>query len=397
MRWDCASDYSYGYHQKTPCVGFVIKKPIKNLTFYSALLGDIKVRIRRGQTRAILSANAEMVQMYWDIGQMLDAKQNEKGWGSRIIPELSRDLKNELPEIKGFSERNLKRMVAFFRAYPSQRVNGPQLVAQKEGAQKVPRAVAQLKTNYFNIINQIPWGHHFLLLEKIKDVEQRFWYMQQTLEQGWSRDMLASMITTKVHKRHGKATSNFKTRLPAPQSDLVQQTLKDPYIFDFMTLEEAFHERELETGLVKHLEKFLIELGQGFAFVGRQHHIEVSNNDFYIDLLFYHLKLHSYIVIELKKGPFKPEYAGKMNFYCSVVDDKLRTENDNPTIGLILCQDRDRILAEYALRDIHKPIGVSGYELTQKLPVKLKSSLPSVKQIESELSGGATLEKKAKI
>lgn len=221
--------------------------------------------------------------------------------------------------------------------------------------------------------------------------------MQHILKQGWSRDVLVAMIKSNVHKRHGKATSNFKTRLPAPQSDLAQQTLKDPYIFDFVTLEEPFHERELETGLIKHLEKFLIELGQGFAFVGRQYHVEVSDNDFYIDLLFYHLKLRSYIVIELKKGPFKPEYAGKMNFYCSVVDDKLRDESDNPTIGLILCQDHDRILAEYALRDIHKPIGVSGYELTQKLPAKLKSSLPSVKQIEAELSGGGKTCKQRRI
>ncbi len=244
------------------------------------------------------------------------------------------------------------------------------------------------------LVLQIPWAHNIVLMQKIKDLKIRHWYMQQVLEQGWSRDVLASMIKSNVHKRHGKAISNFKARLPAPQSDLVQQTLKDPYIFDFMTLEEPFHERELETGLIKHLEQFLIELGQGFAFVGRQYHVEVSENDFYIDLLFYHLKLRSYIVIELKKGPFKPEYAGKMNFYCSVVDDKLRDENDNPTIGLILCQDRDRILAEYALRDIHKPIGVSGYELTQNLPAKLKSSLPSVKQIESELSGERKTRKK---
>ncbi len=362
-----------------------------NLAQYSQLLGEIKNRIRQGQTQAILSANAEMIQMYWDVGHILDARQKEKGWGAGIIPKLSRDIQNELPEIKGFSERNLKRMIAFFRAYP---LKVPQIVAQTGSSSKVPQPVAQLDAKISNIIKQIPWGHHFLLLEKVKDIETRFWYMQQVLEQGWSRDLLATMIKSNVHKRHGKVTSNFKTRLPAPQSNLVQQTLKDPYIFDFMTLEEPFHERELETGLIKHLEQFLIELGQGFAFVGRQYHVEVSDNDFYIDLLFYHLKLHSYIVIELKKGPFKPEYAGKMNFYCSVVDDKLRDKNDNPTIGLILCQDRDRILAEYALRDIRKPIGVSGYELTQKLPAKLKSSLPSVKQIESELSGEEKTQKK---
>jgi predicted nuclease of restriction endonuclease-like (RecB) superfamily len=222
------------------------------------------------------------------------------------------------------------------------------------------------------------------------------------------------MIKSKAHKRQGKASSNFKLRLPSPQSDLAQQLLKDPYVFDFATIAEPFKERELETNLisrplrfflnattslkqgVKHLEKFLIELGQGFAFVGRQYHIEVSDNDFYIDLLFYHLKLRAYVVIELKKGPFKPDYAGKMNFYCSVVDDKLRSKQDNPTIGLILCQDRDRILAEYALRDINKPIGVSDYELTQSLPKKLKSSLPSIKQIEKEMSGNAKTVKKTK-
>jgi len=323
-----------------------------------------------------------MLQMYWDIGQTLNSKQKEKGWGAGIIPKLSRDLKNELPEIKGFSERNLKRMIAFFRAYP---VEMPQPVAQKGSFSKVPQAVAQLDSESFNTIKQIPWGHHFLLLEKIKDIEIRFWYMQQILEQGWSRNVLIAMIKSNTHKRHGKITSNFKAHLPTPQSDLVQQALKDPYIFDFMTLEEPFHERELETGLIKHLEKFLIELGQGFAFVGRQYHIEVGDNDFYIDLLFYHLKLRSYIVIELKKGKFKPEYAGKMNFYCNVVDDKLRDKNDNPTIGLILCQDRNRIVAEYALRNINKPIGISEYELTQKLPTKLESRLPSVEQLELEL------------
>lgn len=204
------------------------------------------------------------------------------------------------------------------------------------------------------------------------------------------------MIKSRAHHRQGKASSNFKRLLPPTHSDLVEQTFKDPYIFDFATIAEPFRERELETNLVKHLEKFLIELGQGFAFVGRQYHIEISDNDYYIDLLFYHLKLRAYVVIELKKGPFKPDYAGKMNFYCSVVDDKLRAEQDNPTIGLILCQDRDRILAEYALRDIHKPIGVSNYELTQKLPKKLQSSLPSIQQIEKELMGDAKTARREK-
>lgn len=348
---------------------------MKTLAFstYADFLGRIKARIRAGQTRAVLSANAEMISMYWEIGQMLDANQIMEGWGKQIIPRLAKDVRNELPEVKGFSERNLGRMIAFFRTYP-----GLQTI--------LPQPVAKLGKQHCDLILGIPWGHHALLMQKIKDYETRFWYMQQVLAQGWGRDTLSAMVKSNVHKRQGKLTSNFKTHLPSPQSELAQQTLKDPYIFDFMTLAEPFHERELETGLIKHLEKFLIELGQGFAFVGRQYHVDVSDNDFYIDLLFYHLKLRAYVVIELKKGPFKPEYAGKMNFYCSVVDDKIKTKIDNPTIGLILCQDRDRILAEYALRDINKPIGVSGYELTQKLPAKLQSSLPSIKQIEAELA-----------
>lgn len=369
-----------------------------NLAHYGKLLDEIKNRIRQGQTRAMWAANAELISTYWDIGRMISERQEQEGWGTGVLPRLAKDLRNELPEVKGFSIRNLSFMVQFYKEYQQDssimKRTVSQLQASEKGQQVVAQSVESGKVK--QLVSQMPWAHNIVLMQKIKDLGIRHWYMQQVLEQGWSRDVLVTMIKSNVHKRHGKATSNFKTRLPAPHSDLVQQTLKDPYIFDFMTLEEPFHERELETGLIKHLEKFLIELGQGFAFVGRQYHVEVSDNDFYIDLLFYHLKLRSYVVIELKKGPFKPEYAGKMNFYCSVVDDKLKDESDNPTIGLILCQDRDRILAEYALRDVHKPIGVSGYELTQKLPAKLKSSLPSVEQIETELSAKKVQKKKSK-
>jgi predicted nuclease of restriction endonuclease-like (RecB) superfamily len=223
-------------------------------------------------------------------------------------------------------------------------------------------------------------------MEKIKDLPVRLWYMRQTIEQGWSRNILQQMIKSKAHERQGAAVTNFEHLLPDPQSDLARQSLKVPYIFDFLTLTEPFQEWELETELVKHLEKFLLELGRGFAFVGRQYHIEVGDRDFYIDLLFYHLNLRCFVVIELKKGAFKPEYAGKLNFYCSVVDDLLKHEKDQPTIGLILCQENDRVLAEYALRDIQKPIGVSEYELTRALPDDLKSSLPTVEEIEAKLS-----------
>ncbi len=249
----------------------------------------------------------------------------------------------------------------------------------------MPPAVAKFSnevqyTELYDYIPKLPWAHNVILLG-IKDL----WYMAQTLEHGWSKDWLIDQIKHQAYERQGRAMTNFATHLPAPQSALAQESLKDPYIFDFMTLADPFHEREFEAGLVAHVEEFLLELGAGFAFVGRQYHLEVSDQDFYIDLLFYHTKLRCYVVVELKKGRFEPEYAGKVNFYCSVVDDVLRHEQDNPTIGLILCQTHDRVVAEYALRDINKPIGVSEYELTRALPENLKSSLPSVEEIEERL------------
>ena len=282
---------------------------------FADLLSEVKLRIQTAQTRAMTSVNAELVRLYWDIGRMIDQRQQAEGWGAGVIPKLALELKNELPEVKGFSERNIKRMLAFYRAYPQNTRIVPQAVAQIAQAEKVPQAVAQLRVASEPILWSVPWGHHALLLEKVKEAATRFWYMQQTLANGWSRDVLAVMIDTDAHRRQGQAVSNFEQRLPSPQSDLAQQTLKDPYIFDFLTLEEPFHERELETGLIRHLEKFLLELGQGFAFVGRQYAIAVGDDDFYIDLLFYHLRLRAFVVIDLKKGKFKPEYSGKLNFY----------------------------------------------------------------------------------
>lgn len=369
---------------------------------YADLLSAIKIRIRQAQTKAVLSANAEMILMYWDIGKIIDERQHTEGWGSAVIPRLAKDILNELPEVKGFSERNIGRMIAFYREYSEQNPILPQVVAKldiskldfnssKKKAKNLPQPVAKTKNNVIlvilqNFIAKIPWGHNILLMEKVKDMKTRFWYMEKTLENGWGRDVMDLMIKNRSHERQGTSITNFHLKLPSPQSDMAVQMLKDPYVFDFLTLEEPFHERELETKLIQHLEKFLIELGSGFAFVGRQYHIEVSDKDFYIDLLFYHLKLRCFLVIDLKKGDFKPEYAGKMNFYCSVVDDRIKHKTDNPTIGLILCQTKDRVLAEYALRDIQKPIGVSGYELTRALPEKLKSSLPTVEEIEKELA-----------
>ena len=368
-------------------------------TDYPSLLADIKQRIRTAQVRAALSANAELIQLYWDIGRAIEARQRQEGWGTGVIPRLARDLHNELPEVKGFSERNLKRMIAFYRAYREYDLRVPQPVALLDLLPEatppdaiVPQPVAQLSADELasfprgTVVGHVPWGHHVLLLERVKDLSARFWYMRETLIQGWSRNVLALMIEACAHERQGKAVTNFDQQLAPPQSDLVAQTIKDPYIFDFLTLEEPFRERELETGLLVHVEKFLLELGQGFAFVGRQYHLEIGEDDFYLDLLFYHLRLRCFVVVDLKKGPFKAEYAGKMNLYCNVVDDRLRHPTDQPTVGLILCQDKNRLVAEYALKGVHKAIGVSEYRLTRALAAKLKSGLPSIEEIEAELS-----------
>ncbi len=348
------------------------------LARYGDLLSEIKGRIRAAQTRAVQAVNAELLRLYWDIGRLIETRQEEEGWGAGVIPKVARDLHNELPELKGFSERNLKLMTQFAREYPTLFEIGQTAVAQLSR----PAAPGDKGQPPFA---QIPWAHNVLLIQKIKDIPTRLWYARQTLEQGWSHDTLATMIRSDAHARQGAAVTNFPGRLPLEHSAMAAGLLKDPYVFDFLTLTEPFQERELETGLVRHLEKFLLELGQGFAFVGRQYRLEVSDKEFFLDLLFYHLTLRCFIVVDLKRGDFKPEYAGKMNFYCSVVDDRLRHDNDRPTIGLILCQTKDRILAEYTLRDITKPIGVADYEIARALPAAFASSLPSIEEIEAEL------------
>lgn len=354
------------------------------LADYAKLLADIKARIQAAQTKAVLAVNAEMIRLYWGIGRLLEERQAKEGWGAAVIPRLANDLRNELPEVKGFSARNLDRMLAFARAYPEPGEFSPQAVAKRLSGPSLPQPVA--KSSADSLLWQLPWGHHALLLEKLKPVETRRWYIAQTLAQGWSRATLMAMIDSQAHARQGVGTSNFAVRLLAPQSELVAQALKDPYVFDFLTIDEPFRERELESGLVRHLEKFLLELGQGFAFVGRQYRLEVGEQEYFIDLLFFHIKLRCFVVIELKRGEFKPEYAGKLNFYCNIVDDQLKHPADAPTIGLILCQRSNEVLAEYALRGLDKPIGVSTFELTRALPPSLQSALPSIDEIESEMS-----------
>ncbi len=402
----------------------------KSLTRYSGLLSEIKTRIRHAQNRASQAVNTELLRLYWDIGRLILARQNTQGWGAGVIPRLARDLHNELPEIKGFSERNIDLMVQFAGEYPDLFPISQPLVAKLEhptnmlpvlppssitsDAPTLPNAISQplvaklpnsvdsalisppslasIASSHAHdligqpLVAQLPWAHNITLIQMVKDLPTRFWYMRQALAHGWSRNVLSLMISNQAHLRQGQAITNFPERLPAAQSDLAIQLLKDPYIFDFLTLQQPFQERELETNLLHHVQKFLLELGQGFAFVGRQFHITVDGQDFYIDLLFYHLTLRCFVVIDLKTGDFKAEHAGKMNFYLSVLDDRLRHPTDAPSIGLILCQSRNRIIAEYALRGIKKPIGISQYELTRALPARLQSSLPTIAQIEAELA-----------
>ena len=329
---------------------------------YSDWLVELKSRIHSAQQRAALAVNRELVLLYWQIGSDILARQAAQGWGAKVIDRLAHDLRNAFPEMKGFSARNLKYMRAFAEAWPD--------------AEFVQQAVAQL-----------PWGHNLVLLTKLKNTQERLFYAHKAIENHWSRNVLVMQIETQLHERQGNAITNFEQRLPEAQSDLARESLKDPYRFDFLHLGQEAQERDIEAALMHHVTEFLLELGAGFALVGRQVPLEVGGDDFYLDLLFYHLKLRCYVVIELKAGDFKPEYAGKINFYCSVVDDILRHETDQPTIGLILCQQPNRVLAEYALRGIDKPIGVSSYELTRALPEKLESNLPSIEQIERELQG----------
>ena len=327
---------------------------------YGAILATLKTQVRGARLRAQLAVNAELLALYWQIGQAIVQAQAAKGWGARVIESLSKDLHAEFPDMTGFSVTNLKYMRMFALAYPVSPI----------GQQPV---------------DQLPWGHLILLLTKVKDVDERLWYALAAREHGWSRNLLAIQIDTNLKGRQGQAVTNFRKTLPDPQSDLAQDTLKDPYAFDFLTGSYA-HERDVERGLVEHLKSFMLELGQGFAFVGQQVHLEVAGEDYYLDLLFYHLRLRCYVVIDLKYGAFKPEFAGKMNFYLSAVDDLLRHKQDAPSIGLILCRSQNRMIAEYALRDLNKPMGVSTYDLGQALPAELLGVLPTVEQLETELA-----------
>lgn len=330
-----------------------------DLESYSALVGELKQRIADARLRAALSVNRELVLLYWSIGRDILSRQDREGWGTKVIDRLSADLARAFPEMTGLSARNLKYMRAFAEAWPD--------------SEFVQQVVALL-----------PWGHNVRLLDAIKAPAERTWYARQAIEHGWSRNVLVHQIASGLFARQGSALTNFSRTLPAPQSELAQQILKDPYTFDFLSLGPEMLERDLERGLIEHLRALILELGKGFAFVGSQYHLEVGGQDYYLDLLFYHLRLRCFVVIELKIEDFKPEFAGKMNFYLSAVDDQLRHKDDQPTIGIILCKGRNEVIVEYALRDSSKPMGVAQYQLSPALPAQLQRELPTVEDFARE-------------
>lgn len=330
---------------------------------YADWLDDLKTRIHRAQQRATLAVNRELVALYWQIGRDILARQAEQGWGAKVIERLAHDLRTAFPEMKGFSRANLMYMRAFAEAWPD--------------AEIVQQAVGQL-----------PWGHNVVLLTRLKDPQQRLAYAQSAITHGWSRNVLNIHIETRLLERSGKAVTNFEACLPKLQSDLARESLKDPYRLDFLGIGREAGEREIENALVRHVTEFLLELGAGFAFVGRQVLLDVGGDEFFIDLLFYHLKLRCYVVIELKAGKFKPEHLGQLGFYMTAVDRQVKHEQDNPTIGLLLCKSKNKVVAEYALGDKSQPMGIAEYKLLESLPAELQTSLPSIEQIEQELAGG---------
>jgi predicted nuclease of restriction endonuclease-like (RecB) superfamily len=327
---------------------------------YREFLLGLKLRIQQAQLKAALAVNRELILLYWQIGRDILERQERAGWGARIVERLAQDLHREFPEVKGFSPRNFKYMRAFAEAWPDE-------------------AIVQ------QLVAQLPWGHNVRLLDKVQDATERVWYVEQAIQNGWSRNILVMQIESGLYRRQGKAQTNFAHTLPSLQSDLAQQLLKDPYNFDFLTLSREAHEKDLEAALVTQIRKFLLELGVGFSFVGSQYPLEVGGQDFRLDLLFYHLKLRCFVVIDLKMGAFQPEDSGKMNFYLSAIDDLLRHPDDKPTIGLVLCRAKNRIVAEYALRDISKPLGISEFRYLEQLPEDLKGTLPTIEELQAEL------------
>jgi len=328
---------------------------------YAAWLRELKRRIQGARQRAVLAANAELIQLYHDLGREILERRERDGWGAKVVDRLAADLREAFPEMRGLSASNLKYMRCFAERCPERQF----------GQQPA---------------DQLPWFHIVTLLTRLRDDVERAWYARAAIEHAWSRQVLIAQIDSRAHLRHGAAQSNFAQRLPAPDADLAQQILKDPYHFDFLGLGDEARERDIESALMRGITRFLLELGQGFAFVARQHRLEVGGDEFFLDLLFYHVRLKRYVAVELKAGGFQPEHAGKLNFYLAALDAQLKAPDDHPTIGLLLCRTKNRIVAEYALSGIDKPIGIAEYELVRALPDPLDTKLPSIEELEEELS-----------
>jgi len=338
--------------------------PLSQQPDYAHWLQAIKQQVRQTQLKAAVQVNSALLTFYWQLGEEIVQRQADSHWGDGFLKQLSKDLMAEFPDIKGFSKRNLELVRQWYLFWTTT----PAIAKQ---------AVAQLV--------QIPWGHNLKIISKCQHTAEALYYVQKTQQHGWSRAVLTHQLEGGLWQREGQAQNNFSQTLPAIQSDLAQQTLKDPYIFDFLTLSERYNEKELEQSLIDHITQFLLELGTGFAYMGKQVKLPVGQRDFYLDLLFYHTRLHCYVVVELKTGDFEPAHAGQLNFYIKAVDEQMRQADDAPTIGLLLCKSKDKLVAEYALSGIQKPMGVSEYQLTQSLPESLQSTLPSIEAIEQEL------------
>jgi len=334
---------------------------------YKRWISELKLRIQQSQIKASIKVNSSLIELYWSIGSDIVAKQAESVWGSGVFEKISNDIREAFPDLKGFSTRNLYNMKRFYLFY-----NQENLILHQVGAKMQSLAL-------------IPWRHHVEIISKCKNTKEAFFYIQKIIEENWSRAILDRNLKSNLYKKQGKAINNFKNTLPAPQSELANEILKDPYNLDFITVTEDYKEKELENALMKNITKFLLELGKGFSFVGKQVEIAVNKKAYFIDMLFYHIKLKCYVVIELKSVAFEPEFAGKLNFYVTAVDRQIREKDDNQTIGILICKTKDKVVAEYALADIHKPLGISSYDFEKILPKKFKSALPSIEEIEREL------------
>jgi len=332
---------------------------------YTNWIEQIKDLVKRTQIKASIIVNQELIKLYWQIGRSFAEASIEKKWGTSVVESLSKELSFSFPNQQGFSRSNLFAMKKFYEFYNDSSISN-EIIQQ--------------------LVGQIPWGQNIVITTKAKSIEEAIFYIRKTLENNWSRAILSHQIELKLYSRHGKATNNFESTLPKPHSELAIETLKDPYKFDFLSMTEKVVEKDIEDQLIKHITSFLLELGTGFSFVGRQVPLKIDGQEFYVDLLFYHIKLKCYIVVELKTGEFKAEYAGKMNLYLSAVDDLIKSENENPTIGLLLCKSKSKVIAEYALRGTTQPIGVAQNEIVKAIPKDLKSSLPSISDIENELT-----------